>query len=85
MSFRNCGLLRCLVFALLIGYGSRATAQQGPATTGPSAPPGPSPKLEIAQEVIDLGELPRIGEAQATFVIRNTGEDTLRILSAKPG
>ena len=85
MSHENSGTLRLAVFTLLLGYASSARAQQSGATPGSGVPPGPHPKLEIAQESIDLGEVPRIGEAQATFVIKNAGDDTLRILSAKPG
>ena len=85
MSHENTGILRLAVLTLLLGYGSLAPAQQGGTAPGSSVPPGPHPKLEIAQESIDLGEVPRIGEAQATFIIKNAGDDILRILSAKPG
>ncbi len=42
-------------------------------------------RVSIEQEVIDLGEVVRGATATATFVLRNTGEETLHVFSAKPG
>jgi hypothetical protein len=75
----------------IVGRGS--LAQETPTAPPPSAPPAaaaPSapakvPKLEIDKEIMDLGDLVRGTKAEATFVIRNSGQETLKILSAKPG
>lgn len=59
----------------------------GNAALGSDERPGPAalPRLEVEQDVIDFGELLRGKEAEASFVVRNTGGATLRILNAKPG
>lgn len=43
------------------------------------------PRLEIEQDSLDLGEVHRGDPVEATFVVRNVGGETLRILSVKPG
>ena len=44
-----------------------------------------APKLEIDSEKIDLGTAVRGEELSARFVLRNSGNEDLRILRAKPG
>jgi hypothetical protein len=51
----------------------------------PTVPVGSGGRLAIDKEEIDLGDVIRGETASATFVLRNTGEETLAILSAKPG
>jgi hypothetical protein len=44
-----------------------------------------APVVETAASEIDLGELIRGAAAEARFTLRNTGDETLRILGAEPG
>ena len=44
-----------------------------------------APKIAIENELVDAGDVVRGGTATATFVVRNTGNEPLKILSAKPG
>jgi hypothetical protein len=41
--------------------------------------------MEVEQETVDLGDVIRGEAVVASFVIRNAGGETLRILKAKPG
>ena len=43
------------------------------------------PRLEIAATEIDLGSLSKGETAEARFELRNSGDEVLRILEAKPG
>jgi hypothetical protein len=58
----------------------------------PAAAPSPAaatvtagPKLVVESTVVDLGQVTRGGTVNGTFLLRNTGTETLKILSAKPG
>ena len=44
-----------------------------------------APVVETAASEIDLGELVRGAAGEARFTLRNTGDETLRILGAEPG
>jgi len=41
--------------------------------------------MVIEKEVVDVGDVVRGQPATAVFEIRNTGEDVLKILEARPG
>lgn len=43
------------------------------------------PRLEIEPREIDLGPIDRGADVEAKFTLRNTGDQTLEILKAKPG
>ena len=43
------------------------------------------PRMEVVNETVDLGNVVRGEVVVASFAIRNTGGETLRILKAKPG
>ena len=43
------------------------------------------PRIEIVKSEVDVGELVRGSTAEAEFRLRNTGDETLRILGAEPG
>jgi hypothetical protein len=49
------------------------------------APAKAGPRLQADVLEVDLGVLPRGAQAQAEFVLRNDGDDVLRVLQAKPG
>lgn len=49
----------------------------------PAAKPGG--RLQVEQEVVDIGDVVRGQEGKGTFLLKNVGEQTLKILSAKPG
>ena len=66
------------------------------AQTGPDAPaegqaaaqPTPAKqgaRIEMGQVEVDLGQLVKGETAEARFAIHNRGDETLRILRAKPG
>lgn len=43
------------------------------------------PRVAFEKEVVNLGQIVRGSEAKVMFVVRNTGSEVLKILSAKPG
>jgi len=43
------------------------------------------PRVEMESTEVDVGEIVRGHPAEGEFVLRNVGDDVLRILSAKPG
>jgi hypothetical protein len=43
------------------------------------------PRLEVDPMEIDLGAVDRGEDAEARFTLRNTGDQTLEIIRAKPG
>lgn len=59
-------------------------ADPTPVNADPTAAP-PAPRVQIESETVDLGQLVRGASAEAVFVLRNAGNDVLKILSAKPG
>ena len=50
-----------------------------------SSPEKQGPRIEMGQLEVDLGELVKGETAEARFAIHNRGDETLRILRAKPG
>jgi len=69
----------CLLWAALPAAGQVAT---------PSPPEGEAaspPRIEIENDVVDLGVVIRGEVVVVSFAIRNVGGETLRILKAKPG
>ena len=51
----------------------------------PASKPVSGGRLSVEQETVDVGEVIRGHVATATFILHNTGQDTLKILGAKPG
>ena len=45
----------------------------------------PGGRLQVAAEVVDVGDIVRGQEAKGTFLLKNVGDQTLKVLSAKPG
>ncbi len=45
----------------------------------------PGGRLQVEQEVVDAGDVVRGQEAKGTFLLKNVGDQTLKVLSAKPG
>ena len=60
-----------------------------PSETGPApaqaAPQKEGARIEMDQLEVDLGQLVKGESAEALFTIHNGGDETLRILRAKPG
>jgi hypothetical protein len=74
------GLLQGSCLALLfLAQVPAVSADEAPASKAPTAP-----RLEVEKFVVDIGEVARGKSAEAVFVLKNAGTDTLRILSAKP-
>jgi hypothetical protein len=58
----------------------------GPVTGQEPAEKAPiGPRIEVDATEIDLGAISRGEKAEAKFTLRNTGDQTLKILKAKPG
>lgn len=57
----------------------------GVAAAQTPTPPIPVPRLLVEAKEFDAGDVLRGHEVEASFALRNTGEEILRILSAKPG
>lgn len=60
------------------GAGAAEEPKQGEAAQKPTG------RAAFEQEVVDTGQVVRGQTASATFVIKNVGADTLKVLSAKP-
>lgn len=52
---------------------------------GSSADAASGPRVEVDAREIDLGTVVRGETVKARFVLRNTGDEVLRVLKAKPG
>jgi hypothetical protein len=79
-----------LVFAgLLVLAGGAAPAQEPPAPPAveqtDGTQPATGPRIEVEQHTVDLGQIVRGETAEARFAFHNRGDETLRILRAKPG
>lgn len=51
----------------------------------PSSKPVSGARLSVEKEVVDVGDVNRGQVATATFILHNTGDAVLKVLSAKPG
>ncbi len=84
-------LLLPLAAAVLWAASPRAAEPDQPVPPAPSVPGTPAvaapavPRLAIEKDVLDLGDVTRGAKAEATFILRNTGAEPVKILSAKPG
>jgi hypothetical protein len=67
---------------LLLGLSCAVGQASGQEPSG-TAPIGPRIEVEVTE--IDLGQIDRGADAEAKFTLRNTGDQTLQILKAKPG
>ncbi|HKQ61723.1 MAG TPA: DUF1573 domain-containing protein [Candidatus Polarisedimenticolaceae bacterium] len=57
-----------------------------PAAAPPPPPAaGAGPHLELTTKSVDLGPIDKGQKAVARFELRNTGDEVLRILNARPG
>ena len=80
---------------LALGIGAMAAgADEKPAPAAKEPPNGQSaaeakaqggPRMSIEKETVDLGEVLKGSTASAAFEIRNTGDQVLKILDARPG
>jgi hypothetical protein len=68
-----------LVLALTLAAAGRAQESAVP------APPTGTPTASFEKTEIDAGDVTRGKEVPVSFVVRNTGDAVLKILSAKPG
>lgn len=48
-------------------------------------PAKPAGRLVVEKETVDVGQVVRGETTSGTFVLKNTGTEPIRILSAKPG
>lgn len=71
-----------LLLVLLLGLSCVAGQAFGQEPAGAAAI---GPRLEVDATEIDLGQIDKGADAKATFTLRNTGDQTLEILKAKPG
>lgn len=70
---------RALAAAVILAWAARAGAEDPPAAkTG-------GPRIVFEKETMDAGDVVRGSSATVNFVVRNTGDEVLKILSAKPG
>ena len=88
---------RCAILAVAAGLvawpAAGAADEKPPAPAKPTAqvevPAAPAPagggRMTLESETVDLGDVVKGQLATAVFTIRNTGEDLLKILEAKPG
>ncbi len=65
--------------------GAKAKPAELQPSTDAAAKAASGGRLSVAQEVVDVGDVVRGKVAEAVFVLKNTGTETLKILSAKPG
>ena len=80
---------------LILGIGASAAGETPkpaqdakPATDTKPAPDAKAaigPRFTIEKNVVDIGEVIRGKAATAVFDVSNTGDEVLKILSAKPG
>jgi hypothetical protein len=77
---RRARLILPLLAVGLVQAGSAAVAQ---APVEENAATGP--RVEAETTLIDLGQLLRGETSEARFALHNRGDETLRILRAKPG
>ena len=69
---------RVLLIASVLVWEGGARAAEGPAGDA-------GPRIVFEKEVVNAGDVVRGTTADYTFVVRNTGTEVLKILSAKPG
>ncbi len=70
-------MLATRVLRLAIGWSVLASLASGELAA--------APVTETAAPEVDVGTLIRGATAEAVFTLRNTGDETLRILGAEPG
>jgi hypothetical protein len=76
MKIRNTVLAAVLVSALAAGLYAAAAAQSKPA--------GKSPKVVVDQKTVQVGEILEMQNVEHDYIIKNTGNAELRIVSVKP-
>jgi hypothetical protein len=75
------------VASLYLGWIARMIAplNEMPPMPLPS-PPGPQPRLEVPDPIVNLGRLPQMAQGRHTWVVNNTGPAPLEMwLAATPG
>ncbi len=75
-------LLGLAISTGLVGAQAPEPPQSPPSRATRAASP---PRLNVESSNLDLGQVPPGGKAEATFIVRNTGGEVLRLLSVKPG
>jgi len=73
---------RIMSLAALAAWNTGALLAQ---EAGQAPPAKPGGRIQVEQEVVDVGDVVRGQEAKGTFLLKNVGEQTLKVLSAKPG
>ena len=74
------GLSRYLLTLLALCGAALPLVAEEPEGAAPSGP-----RIEVDATEIDLGVLDKGATAEATFTLRNGGDQTLKIIRAKPG
>ena len=80
---RPVGLLAATLLAC--GIATAQAPPEAPPEAASEAAPTTGPRLEVPEDVVDLGQLVRGETGEARFALHNRGDATLRILRAKPG
>lgn len=81
--FVSGGIALALALSAAAAWGAKAPVKD-PAK-GEDKAERPSGRLEIDTDVVDVGNVVRGEVVTGTFLLKNTGDETLKILSAKPG
>ena len=81
---RKASTWKLVLLAVLVVAAAGLRAEEAPRAEEPNKE-DPGPRMVIAQEVVDAGQVVRGNAATATWIIKNEGKETLKILSAKPG
>ena len=81
--FRMSKRLRFTALAFLVSLGSLSAAENTKAKTEEAAEK--APRLTIVEPVKDYGTVPKGDKLDWAFVVKNTGNADLQIISAKPG
>jgi hypothetical protein len=74
------GLSRYLLALLALCCGALPLSADQPEGVAPSGP-----RIEVDAAELDLGVLDKGVTAEAKFTLRNSGDETLKIIRAKPG
>jgi hypothetical protein len=80
MNSHNPGYSIFLLITLALGAATLSIRAAEPEAAAPSGP-----RIEAEAAEIDLGMIDRGAPAEAKFTLRNSGDQTLKIIRAKPG
>jgi hypothetical protein len=80
MKSHSSGCSIYLLIALALGTATLPVRAEESEAAVPSGP-----RIEVEESEIDLGVISKGAPAEATFTLRNSGDQTLEIIRAKPG